>query len=72
MVRCTVPVWTTILQYVITGEIISRNQVISLLMIVFGSVMVCYGDVSFFSYQITPYIRFGSHLLGYAFLLLVY
>lgn len=45
MVRCTVPVWTTILQYFITGERISRNQSISLLLIVIGSVMVCYGDI---------------------------
>lgn len=45
MVRCTVPVWTTILQYFITGESISRSQSLSLMLIVIGSVMVCYGDV---------------------------
>lgn len=45
MIRCTVPVWTTILQYFITGETISRNQSISMLLIVIGSAMVCYGDV---------------------------
>ena len=67
MVRCTVPVWTTILQYFITGERISRNQSISLLLIVIGSVMVCYGDVFMVRFIVCDYDRFGLLLLDYAF-----
>lgn len=47
IIKCTMPAWTAVLQYIIMGEVLSFSVYITLIPIIFGAILVCFGDISY-------------------------